>query len=101
MSDTRLSGPWRPAGDDDRLTLRDCVLDTQGEPLAAVFWRGEGKEAETQAIIRLIAAAPEMAKALAGAYHYFERMDPLGLADVDVGLPEMVSAALAKAWGER
>lgn len=69
-------------------------------PVAVVTQAGLDCDSECEARACLLSAAPELVKALTAVYLYFERMDPLDLADVDVGLPEMVSAALAKARGE-
>lgn len=84
-------GPWRTTGADD--PRRGGILDADGKPLATTYWRDAGGEAELEANARLIAAAPDLYRALAVVYLHFD------LANATGDLSEIVSAALLKVEG--
>lgn len=103
MSGTWTPGPWRTTGPDN--PQRGGILDADGLPLATVYWRDGGGEAELEANASLIATAPTLVELLTEVVGVLERSFAGTLREGAQRTPQewlaAARAALAKARGEQ
>ncbi len=97
---THTPGPWRIDPDFRRILSPQPANNLSGIPGIADIWNWMGA-AETDANARLIAAAPELLRAIKDARAYVERAYDYSFPDLDENrrVLNSIDAAIAKAEG--